>query len=162
MKNQIEKPIVKIFHTQYLIHEEETMKLIKAYSHLLSESDHIFKRALLELKIQKKKLSSDSPFEDILKMVSTIVPLMAIIATLFIATFKEVDILLTFSKAALDSVTIIFLAIIFTVFCMRIFSVSLSKSNMLIDTHLLIAEDIYEELSQSQRKTSDSDEIIKR
>lgn len=149
LKAQLEEPLNKMFHTYYLIKEEETTKLIKAYTYLYRDNINQFKTSFLKLKILKEKQSKDAPFEDILKMITTIVPLFTIIVTLFIATFKESNYLTAFTASALEFVTTMFIAIIFTIFFSRIFNFSLSKANELISTHLKIAEETSKELSSA-------------
>ncbi|MBY9084111.1 hypothetical protein KIH86_07640, partial [Paenibacillus sp. HN-1] len=70
IKKQLEDPLERILHTQYLIHEEESTKLIRAYTFLYNDSRENMKELILKLKFLKESKTKDQGLEDLLKMVS--------------------------------------------------------------------------------------------
>ncbi|OMF72489.1 hypothetical protein BK143_09475 [Paenibacillus peoriae] len=154
LKKQIESPLNKVtVYTQYLFLQKETILLSKAYAQLYTDSIQDFKTVYLDLKILKEKYSSTNTFDDLLKMITTIIPLITIVVTLSIATFKNPSLLLNIFSSALDLVIMLSGLVMVIVLINQITNFSSARSNSLINKHLIIAEETLKEFTSTPSAT---------
>ncbi|MGO4953093.1 hypothetical protein [Paenibacillus sp. S25] len=149
LKKQIELPLRKvIISTQYLLLKNETLTLSKAYTQLLTDSIQDFKTVYLDLKLLKEEHHSTNNFDDLFKMVATLIPLITIVVTLSIAAFKDLKILLDFYSSALDLVIMMSILVLAIVLITQISNFSSDKLKKLINKHLIIAEETLKDHTQ--------------
>ncbi|WP_440960558.1 hypothetical protein ACN6KS_22675 [Paenibacillus nitricinens] len=147
LRKQVENLIERAICTQSLNCYDEVTKLIKAYTHINSDPDINMKRIILELKFLKESKGKDQGFEDLFKMISSIIPLTAVIVTISIALFKEdFETLFSFGDLAFNLVSLLLMLIIFVNLYSFINNFATARSNIFINKHLLIAEEIHKEV----------------
>ncbi|MEJ9161474.1 hypothetical protein, partial [Paenibacillus graminis] len=79
---QVEKLTQRTISTQNLNHNDEVTNLIDAYTHIKSDPNFDMKRIILKLKFLKESNGKDQGLEDLFKMISSIIPLTALIVTI--------------------------------------------------------------------------------
>ncbi|MEC0169900.1 hypothetical protein [Paenibacillus graminis] len=144
---QVEKLTQRTISTQNLNHNDEVTNLIDAYTHIKSDPNFDMKRIILKLKFLKESNGKDQGLEDLFKMISSIIPLTALIVTISIALFKEdLETLFSFGNLAFDLISLLVMLMIFVNFYSFIINFATEKSNLFINKHLLIAEEIHKEV----------------
>ncbi|MEK4056440.1 hypothetical protein MHB84_23000 [Paenibacillus sp. FSL F4-0087] len=120
-----------------------SIALLASYNNLHQKDHELFRAALVHLKTQKEQYAHESLFDDILKMVSSIIPILAIVVSLTVTVFKDtLDTLVTFFGAVLEITSCLFIAIIFITFVSRIYIFSYRRATSLINKHLIMAEEV--------------------
>ncbi|WP_339303980.1 hypothetical protein [Paenibacillus sp. FSL R5-0519] len=117
--------------------------LLASYNNLYQKNPQLFRAILVNLKTQKEQYENESLFDDILKMVTSLIPILAIVITLTATVFKDtLDTLVTLFGAVVDITSCLFLAIIFITFVSRIYKFSYWRTKFLINKHLFVAEEV--------------------
>lgn len=136
LKKEIEKP-----HSKRNI--KTTSGLLYSYNDIYYQNRELFRASLLHLRIKKEEYAKESLFEDFFKMVTSLVPIVAIVISLTTMVFKNsVDTLSTFYGAIIDLAAWLFLAVVFFTIISRLYIYSYSKATLIINKHLIVAEDV--------------------
>lgn len=136
----------------------DVTKLIKAYTYIKNDQNTDIKTVILALKYLKETQLKNQGFEDIFKIVTSVVPITAIMVTLSIALVKDPKIITSIGSLTIDFASLLVIILVFVSLYSLINNFSSSKISILINKHLLIAEEVHkEELSVDAADEEKSD-----
>lgn len=139
----------------YFINQDlkTTPNLLEAYTKLFKRDKRKFKEVYLILKTSREAVTKETLFDDLLKMVISLIPLIALLATLAATTFKDsIQYLLPIFDGIIDSISLFFALIMVLTFNSQISAYAHSKTSLLISKHLIIAEDVLHNLATNKIK----------
>lgn len=147
LKELLEYPLQDPIVIKKLNDFADVTKLIEAYTYINNDPTTDMKKIILHIKYLKETEGKSQGFEDASKLVTSTIPLTAILVTISIALFKDSKMLVGFGQITIDFIELLLISFVFITLHSFINSVSFSKTNILISKHLLIAEEIHKEVA---------------
>lgn len=150
LKLNIEKNLPNGALKSNVVSQEDIKLLLRAYRTLQTNDSQKLKVARIHLKILKEKQSDNSPFEDIIKLITIFITLVGLMITTTLKIPKETIELLSIIKPISEIVLLLMLIVSSVIFISYIFKFSTNRSTELINIHIVASDEI----------TSDSELVI--
>ncbi|WP_413407954.1 hypothetical protein [Paenibacillus amylolyticus] len=150
LKLNIEKNLPSGALKSNVVSQEDIKLLLRAYRTLQTNDSQKLKVARIHLKILKEKQSDNSPFEDIIKLITIFITLVGLMITTTLKIPKETIELLSIIKPISEIVLLLMLIVSSVIFISYIFKFSTNRSTELINIHIVASDEI----------TSDSELVI--
>ncbi|WP_340398794.1 hypothetical protein [Paenibacillus sp. FSL H8-0079] len=150
LKLNIEKNLPSGALKSNVVSQEDIKLLLRAYRTLQTNDSQKLKVARIYLKILKEKQSDNSPFEDIIKLITIFITLVGLMITTTLKIPKETIELLSIIKPISEIVLLLMLIVSSVIFISYIFKFSTNRSTELINIHIVASDEI----------TSDSELVI--